>query len=377
MKNLSLYLHVPFCVSKCAYCDFYSLPCGKTGKANEKTAFLNAVLRNIENWKNYGDSRTVDTLFIGGGTPTSLDTESLERIILALRSSFKLAPNAEFTAEANPKTFDEEKLNMLRSLGVNRLSIGIQSGNDNELKLLSRIHSADEARESFKLARKCGFDNISIDLMYSIPSQTAKSFSHTLDFATSLHPEHISVYGLQLEEGTPLWRKRDSLVFPTEDEELEMNALLLKKLGNAGYLRYEISNYSLPEKECRHNLKYWTQGEYIGFGPGAYSYFNGKRFYLPRDLERYCGCDDFGMITEIDELQTKEDADREFIMLALRLSRGIDLKSLDKRTPNGETLLKSAESFIKNGFMQQSNGHLSFTEKGFNISNYILSELLF
>ncbi len=377
MKNLSLYIHVPFCVLKCAYCDFYSLPCGKNGKTTEKAAYLNAVLRNIENWKKYRKDRKVNTIFIGGGTPTVLDTESLCVLISAIKKAFDISPNAEFTIEANPKTFDKEKLTALRSLGVNRLSIGVQSGNDNELKLLSRIHTAEEAKESFALARKCGFDNISLDLMYGIPSQTAESFERTLDFAVSLKPEHISVYGLQLEEGTPLWKKRSELDLPTEDEELEMNELLLRKLRGAGYERYEISNYSLPSRECKHNLEYWTQGEYLGFGPGAYSYYDGRRYYLPRELDSYCKCEEFDALSITDEMQNKGDSDREFIMLALRLTRGVELSSLDERTPNAETLLKRAKSFIQNGFMQIKGDRLSFTDKGFNVSNYVLSEILF
>ncbi len=364
-------------MSKCAYCDFYSLSCGKNGKATEKTAYLNAVLRNIENWSFYGKGRTVDTVFIGGGTPTALDTDSLCTIISNIKSSFDIAPNAEFTIEANPKTFDKEKLAAIRTLGVNRLSIGVQSGNDSELKLLSRIHTANEAKESFDLARKCGFDNISIDLMYGIPSQTVSSFEKTLDLALSLRPEHISLYGLQLEEGTRLWKDREKLVFPSEDDQLKMNSILISRLQSAGYERYEISNFSLSGRQCRHNLVYWTQGEYIGFGPGAYSYFEGRRFYIPRELDSYCSCEDFDGISVTDELQSREDSDREFIMLSLRLTRGIQLSALNERTPNAEALLKRAEKFIKDGFMQSKEERLSFTEKGFNVSNYILSELLF
>ncbi len=377
MKNLSLYLHVPFCVSKCAYCDFYSLPCGKNGKKTEKTAFKDAVLRNIENWKYYADDRKIDSIFIGGGTPTVLDTETLTEIISALRTAFDVTPNAEFTIEANPKTFDMEKLRALKKLGVNRLSIGIQSGNDDELKILSRIHTFDDAKASFELARSCGFDNISVDLMYGIPSQNVRSFGNTLDKIIALKPEHISVYGLQLEEGTPLWIKQQNFSFPNEDEEFELNSLALEKLSSFGYSRYEISNYALPECECRHNLKYWSQGEYIGFGPGAYSYFGARRFYLPKDLEAYCRCENFDSITVTDELQSKEDIDREFIILSLRLTCGIAICDLKERTPNLELFISNTEKFIKNGFMEIKNGRLFFTPTGFNVSNYILSELLF
>ncbi len=377
MKNLSLYIHVPFCISKCAYCDFYSLACGKNGRKQEKTAYLNAVLRNIENWKHYGKDRKLDSIFIGGGTPTVLDTDALSKIINAVKIAFDVTPNAEFTVEANPKTFDTEKLRALKELGVNRLSIGVQSANDNELIKLSRIHTFEDAKTSFDLARECGFDNISVDLMYGIPSQSVISFSETLDKVISLKPEHISVYGLQLEEGTPLWVKQNCFTFPSEDEEAELNALALQKLTEAGYFRYEISNYSLPERECRHNLGYWSQGEYLGLGPGAYSYFDARRFYIPKDLELYCNCTDFDTVSVTEEIQSKEDSDREFIMLSLRLARGISINSLKERVPSFDLFISRAEKFIQTGFMELKDDRLYFTSKGFNVSNYILSELLF
>ncbi len=353
------------------------MPCGANGRKQEKTAYLNAVLRNIENWKHYGKDRIVNTVFLGGGTPTVLETSQLKTLISAIKSSFNVSPNTEFTIEANPKTFDEEKLTMLRFLGVNRLSIGMQSGNDTELMYLSRIHTANDAKAAFELARSCGFDNINIDLMYGIPFQTSDSFAKTIDFLLKLQPEHISVYGLQLEEGTPLSIRQHKYKFPTEKSEYEMQKLLIKKLQNADYRRYEISNYSLSGKECKHNLAYWSQGEYIGFGPASYSYFNKRRFHLPKNLDLYCTCKDFNEIAITDELQSKEDADNEFIMLSLRLTRGVEIDALKERTPNGDKLLSDAESFIRSGFMKYSDGFLSFTEKGFNVSNYILSELLF
>ncbi len=377
MKNFSIYVHVPFCVSKCAYCDFYSLPCGESGQTNKKTAYINAVLRNMETWGERANRRCADSIFIGGGTPTSLDTSQISDLICGIKKNFNITPNAEFTVEANPKTFDEDKLLTLRKLGVNRLSIGMQSANDSELRAISRIHTFSEAKDAFELARKCGFDNINLDLMYGLPSQTAESFTKTLDAAANLHPEHISVYGLQLEEGTPLWRQRDSLTFPTEDEVNGMNAHAQKKLGEHGYFRYEISNYSLPGKECAHNLGYWSQKEYLGFGPGAYSFWDAKRFGFPEDLDTYCTCLNFDALCVTDEILSKEEINREFVMLSLRLTRGVELSALSERTLNAENLLSLSESFIKSGHMSFENGFLRFTPSGFNISNYILSELLF
>ncbi len=374
-KNISIYIHIPFCVSKCAYCDFYSLPCGKSGKIAEKKAYTDALIRNIKSTNS--ENLCVKTIFIGGGTPTSLETEQLCEIISALHEHFEISPDAEFTVESNPATFDTEKLKALRALGVNRLSMGMQSANDSELRLLSRIHSRADAVEAFRLARNAGFDNINLDLMYAIPSQTLGSFEKTLDEVIALRPEHLSVYGLQIEDGTPFGKNRDKYDFPNDDAETALNSLAVSKLETAGYHRYEISNYSLPGKECAHNLVYWSQGEYIGFGTGAHSFINGCRISTPKDIALYTSCNDFNSITVTEEILDNDAMNDEFIMLSLRLTKGVSLSALNARGYKTDELIKKAAPFIQNGFMTFNGKNLSFTSKGFNVSNYILSELIY
>lgn len=374
--SIGIYIHIPFCVSKCAYCDFYSLPEG-CHREELKERYVSALIRQLK-WakKKYG-KLTVSTVFIGGGTPTTLKTEQLVRLIASLKSTFELTRNCEFTVEANPKTFDEEKLSALKKCGVNRLSIGMQSANENELKLLGRTHTFEDTKKTFDLTRKCGFDNVSVDLMYGIPSQTEQSFLRTLEEAIKLSPEHISVYGLQLENGTPLVKNKDEYVFPDENECVSMYSKGIALLSEAGYKRYEISNFSKDGKECRHNLGYWSQGEYLGFGTGAYSYFDDKRFFCESNVELFCDSDSFDALITVDEVLSPDDKVTEFIMLSLRLTDGFSEKELFNRTRNAELYLKRFEQFIKNGFIKRKNGRIFFTEKGFNISNTILSEILF
>lgn len=379
--SIGIYIHIPFCVSKCAYCDFYSLACGKNGAngkwTEQKNAYTAALCRQISLWgEKYGHCE-ISSVFIGGGTPTTLSSGQLTAISDSLKSAFHLTPDAEFTVEANPMTFDKEKLAALKKAGVNRLSIGMQSADDNELKLLSRIHSQSGLEQSFNTARESGFDNINLDIMYGIPSQTVSSFRKTLDAVLSLAPEHISVYGLQLESGTRLYQNREKYSFPGEDEETEMNALAQNVLEKAGYCRYEISNYSLPGRECRHNLLYWNAREYLGFGAGACSYFDRKRFRISPDIESYCQSSDFSEITETEEILSDEDAAREYIMLRMRLCEGLEIKKLQDLTPNTEKYLLRAGKFIKPGLIKEKDGFLSFTPAGFNVSNTILSEIIY
>ncbi len=375
--STGLYIHIPFCVSKCAYCDFYSLACGKNGQNELKSAYTASLCRQSKLWGKIYGRPSIQSIYIGGGTPTILPTKQLTDIIANIKSSFDISPNAEFTVEANPATFDSDKLKALKNAGVNRLSIGMQSANDNELKLLSRIHSENDTERSFAVARECGFDNISLDIMYGIPDQTTDSFKRTLYKAVSLSPEHISVYGLQLEPGTRLFNNQSLYAFPEEDCEAEMNGLAQIILESSGYRRYEISNYSLPGRECAHNLLYWNGMEYLGLGTGACSYRDRRRFRVITDIKSYCASQDFTDVTKTDEILTEEDAAKEYIMLRLRLCRGLELKKLYSITPNAEKYLSRARGFIKAGFIEENGGYIRFTPKGFNVSNTLLSEILF
>ncbi len=372
--GIGIYVHIPFCVSKCAYCDFYSLP-----KVNEdkKERYVSALIRHISEASELYGKQEVNTVFFGGGTPTVLKTEQLLMIIEAIKTNFNLTHSAEFTIEANPATFDTDKLTVLKNAGVNRISLGVQSAQDNELELLGRIHSFNEAKNAFKLVRSCGFDNISIDLMFGIPSQTEQSFLDTVSKIIELAPEHISAYGLQLEEGTPLCKNRHTYTFPSEDECISMYSKAIDLLARNGYTRYEISNFARQGYECAHNLGYWSQGEYLGFGAGAYSYFKGKRFHTKNDIDVYLESEDFSSVLCIDEELDNQDKITEFIMLSLRLTRGFSESELLSLTPDADVYLDRIQKFIDQGLMQRKNGRIFFTEKGFNVSNAILSSVLF
>ncbi len=374
--GIGIYVHIPFCVSKCAYCDFYSLPSAKVDEVL-KERYVQALIRQIQTAKNQYGEQTVDTVFFGGGTPTVLKTEQLLCIITALKTAFDLTRDCEFTVEANPATFDTDKLTALRAAGVNRISLGIQSAQDNELELLGRIHTFAEAKAAFDLTRNCGFDNISVDLMYGTPSQTEQSFLASVGEIIKLNPEHISIYGLQLEEDTPLCKNREHYVFPSEVECISMYSKAISLLNKNGYTRYEISNFSRQGRECKHNLGYWSQGQYIGFGVGAYSYFDNRRFHTEADIDTFCSAEELSQLITVDEVLSEQDKVTEFIMLSLRLAHGFSEKELFDRTRNADFYLHRCEKFLQNGLMERADGRIFFTERGFNVSNAILSEILF
>ena len=378
IKHLGIYVHIPFCVSKCAYCDFYSLPCEKQKITDGlKADYVRALVRDMEQTAHMHENAVIDTVFVGGGTPTLLPVSAIYELTGALKNIFDLSEIKEFTFEANPATFDTEKLNVMRECGVTRLSIGMQSACDNELSALGRIHTFSDTQKAVELARSYGFDNLNLDIMYGIPYQTKESFLSTLEKAFELSPEHVSVYGLQLEEGTPLCKNRKSYAFPTEDEECEMSSLIPHTLKKHGYHRYEISNYAKAGFECKHNLAYWTQGEYLGFGCGAYSFVNGERYYRKKDIKAYLACRDFNTLTVTDERLTEKDKVEEFIMLSLRLASGVSIENLENMTDGAKTYIERAKKFVKLGLMKETDAHISFTDEGFNVSNGIIAEIIY
>ncbi len=371
-KNIGLYIHVPFCIQKCRYCDFCSFE--KTSR-KERDAYARALCREIEKEAERVPSRTVDTVFFGGGTPSLLSRESLESIFFSLRKSYKIDENAEITLELNPATVDREKLRYLRSLGVNRLSIGMQSGSDRELRALGRIHSREDFLRTFFDAREVGFDNINADVMYGIPHQTAESLSDTLDTLIGCGCEHISAYSLKIEEGTPFYLERDTLPLPSEDEEYEMYLTCVEKLGTAGYTHYEISNYAKNGRECRHNLRYWRGEEYLGFGVAAYSYLDGVRCGNGYDIKEYIEKNGTTEKTDIDRV---DDRESEYIMLHLRMKEGIC--DADFCLEFGELFSEKysapLKKFLKTEYMEQNNGRYFLTDKGMYVSNSILLEII-
>ena len=334
--------------------------------------YTDALIREILSYK--GRNLTLDTVFFGGGTPSILEGRLFEKIVFAVREAFNFKADLEFTVEANPGTLNEEKLRLFKGLGVNRLSLGLQSANENERKILGRIHDFSEFLENFRLARMVGFDNINVDLMYALPSQTKESLKKTLDKVLPLSPEHISAYSLILEENTPLYKMQAGLSFPNEEEEEKMYFELSERLRESGYSHYEISNYAKAGYESRHNLLYWQNGDYIGVGLSAHSFFEGRRF---------CNTDDFSLyLTKNEPIFDKErdesDAAYEYAMLALRTSFGLDnarYKELFK-IDFIETRREKIEKYQKMGLAVLSGERFILTEAGFYLSNAILVDLL-
>ena len=374
MKSLGLYIHIPFCVKKCHYCDFYSVCHTNEGESEYVNALCDHIRNEAHQYKDY----EIDTVFLGGGTPSVLSAESILQISQTLKVSFKLSSTLEFTIEANPGTLDAQKLSAYKSAGINRLSIGLQSTSDKELCALGRIHTLETFAHSYSLAREYGFDNISVDVMYGLPNQTVEDFSKTLDHVCDFNPEHISAYCLKIEENTHFGKIRSTLTLPDDDEEYEMYMLLCEKLKARGYEQYEISNFSKSGFYSRHNMKYWQSQEYISFGPAAHSYFEGKRYSYSRDIDKYIKCPQKVYDTENDgESVAKIDKMDEYVMLKLRLAGGVDEgEFFEKFGTSFAEEYPETEKFIKSGHMVRENGAYRFTSKGFFVSNYILTEIL-
>ena len=364
---IGLYIHVPFCLKKCNYCDFSSFV------KEDRAPYVNALLRDIDSYK--GKCIHVDTVFFGGGTPSLLSKDEMALIFKHVKEAFILHDDSEITLEANPKTLTEDKLRAYIDLGINRVSMGLQSIHENELKKLGRIHSFEDFLSTYETVRSCGIDNINVDLMYGIPEQTKESFEKTLRRVTMLSPSHISVYGLILEEGTPLFASKDDLILPSEDEECDMYYLARDILVSCGYSHYEVSNYSKFGRECRHNLKYWRDEEYIGVGLSAYSYYEGRRFGKSRSFESYLS--DPLLIDESESVDSKERK-YEYVMLRTRLSEGFSLE--EYKGLFGEDFAACRSDMIKTlsdgGYVKIENGRFSFTDKGLYVGNSLLTELI-
>lgn len=369
--KLGLYLHIPFCIQKCLYCDFCSFP--RVTEESMRT-YSRELCRRLTATAPTCADLVVDTVYFGGGTPSLLPISCFEEILVGIREHYTLTEDCEITCECNPASANGGYLAALRKLGVNRLSIGLQSAHDHELRALGRAHSAEDFRAIFLDARRAGFDNISADVMYGIPHGTLDSLDRTLDFLLELSPEHISAYGLKIEEGTPFDAMRERLPLPDEDTEWEMYGLLSDRLRAAGYHKYEISNFAKKGKESRHNLRYWLGEEYLGFGVAAHSYFGGERFGASRDLSSFLAGED---ITEERTFLSPLDRRNEYLMLRLRLSEGICEEEFSSRFGVSlASLYPLLEERIKGGFLKREAGRIAFTDRGFFVSNTILSEML-
>ena len=378
-QRLGLYLHIPFCKSKCAYCDFYSFVPGDDSVFER---YINALIKHMESYRKGCETYAPDTVFIGGGTPTAVPTPLLLELMHGVKRNFSLAKRPEITMEANPATVTYQDLRKLKRAGVNRLSIGLQSADNDELRALSRIHQRRDFEEAFRAARDAKIMNINVDLMFGIPGQTMNSMLRTLNYVTKLAPEHISFYGLKIEEGTPFWRMRDVLELPDEDTEYEMYMTAIQFLASRGYAQYEISNFAKPGYQCMHNIKYWNCDEYLGLGPAAHSFFNGSRFSFGRDIERYMNAMEHPeaniRITDTnEEIMTRERLG-EYVMLRFRLADGISTREFfrlfgkDFEAMYGAKLAK----YIGHGYVGVKEDRYFLTPKGMFISNYILSDIL-
>lgn len=369
--SLGLYFHIPFCLSKCRYCDFCSFP---RADAATVRAYADELCRRLIDKAALCRDHLVDTVYLGGGTPTLLPIESMTSILQTLRERYALSRDCEITCECNPATVTPDYLTALCSLGINRLSIGLQSIHDDELKMLGRAHSYGDFLTTYRDAREAGFENISVDLMYGLPDQTIERFSDSLNALCELSPEHVSAYGLKIEEGTPFYRIRNTLRLPDEDTEYAMYELLGTCLSSNGYHKYEISNFAKDGRESRHNLRYWRGEEYLGFGPAAHSDFGGVRFGNARDLDGFLAGRD---ILSESTSPTPHERDEEYVMLRLRLADGISLSDFALRM--GMTLHErypTVRRMITAGYMAERDGRVFFTDRGFFVSNAILSELL-
>lgn len=365
MPALGLYLHIPFCRSKCLYCDFCSVP-HATGERMERyaAALRRDLTMRAETCRGY----TVDTVYFGGGTPTCLPPETLGGLLQTIQTHYRLAEGAEITAECNPGTVTPEDLVLLRRSGFNRLSIGLQSAQPQELRALGRIYSFGTFAETFAAARAAGFDNISVDVMFGIPHQTPQSFAETLEKVCDLRPDHLSAYALTVEEGTPFGRRgAEKLDLPDEDAVRKMYLGMVRFLREHGLPQYEISNFARAGYESRHNLKYWSMGEYLGFGPAAYSDFGGERFGNSREIDAYLAGGD---ITAERERPTDRTRSSECVMLGLRLTRGLAAETL------GTDRCAVLERYVPAGLVRRENDRYALTPEGMLVSNAILSELV-
>ena len=428
MKPLGLYLHIPFCKSKCAYCDFYSLPARSEDAMDAYTAALCRHLRSFADLSpissvssississhtphspippsatqaGNGNQYTVDTVYFGGGTPSYLGARRLLAIWETVAQNYPLSDSPEVTLEANPDSCGDW-LSDLRAAGFNRLSLGMQSADDRELREIGRIHTAAQTCQAVETARRAGFDNLSLDLIYGLPRQDMEIWQNSVRAAVRLEPEHLSCYGLKLEEGTPLYRRREQAPLPGDEEQAACYLWAVEELDRQGYRQYEISNFARPGRESRHNLKYWTLGQYAGFGPGAHSDFCGVRYAWARDLEGYCRGTGGVPLSEYTPISHAERV-REWVMLGLRTAAGLDSGEYERRFRTGNTLadcktenvseeyvpgevlaaVPPFDAFVpfleqcrRAGYAVRLGNRWRLTPRGFLVSNQIIGRLL-
>ncbi|MBQ8830203.1 MAG: radical SAM family heme chaperone HemW [Oscillospiraceae bacterium] len=374
MKTLGIYIHIPFCAKKCAYCDFYSLP----GKTQHMPRYAHAVIEHIKESSRQLSGYYIDTVYFGGGTPSYFGADRLIDIFEALKQNGQVLIDSEVTLEANPDSTSKADLIKLRKAGFNRISFGVQDTDDESLKKLGRLHTFAAAREAVENARDAGFKNISIDLMYGLPSQTKESWAATLAKALTLKPDHISCYGLKLAPGTEMYIYNNSPFIPDDDTQADMYLYAVEYLERFGYRQYEISNFSKKGYESAHNLKYWTGQEYLGFGAAAYSYIGGMRFGNIADIDGYTTNIVSGekVIEQIEKINAFEKAS-EYLMLGLRTTRGICESEYRAIYPADFSLIQEKLKICeKHGWAVNVNDRWNFTPQGFLLSNILIGQIL-
>lgn len=370
-----IYLHIPFCKRRCIYCDFFS-----TTQSEKKSAYITALCKELEIRKEYLQNEPIETIYFGGGTPSQLEESDFNRIFNTIYKNYPIISNPEITLEANPDDLIPPYISMLRTLPFNRLSIGIQTFNEDILKLLQRRHTAIQAKEAFYNCREAGFGNISIDLMYGLPGESISTWEYDLKQAVGMQPEHISAYHLIYEEGTVLWKLREEQRVEEADEDLsvELFSMLIHRLKDAGYSHYEISNFCLPDKHSRHNSSYWTGKKYLGCGPSAHSYDGQSRQWNIASLDRYITSTEAGKTAfdiEYLDLYTRYN---DFIITSVRTRWGLPLDQLQKEFGNKlyNYCMKMAQPHLEQGTLEIKGNILKLTEKGIFVSDGIMSDML-
>ena len=365
-QPIGIYIHVPFCAQKCPYCDFYSRPPQKDDIAAYKQALAQAMSLYC------GKGIAADTVYFGGGTPSLLGADVLGEILQSVRRCFAVTSNAEITCEVNPGIIEQNFFARLKSNGFNRISLGMQSAVESELQALGRLHSADDVKAAVESAQHAGFNNISLDLMLGVPHSTPAHLRHSIAFAAEMKVQHLSAYMLKIEEGTAFYRRKATLVIPDEDGMADFYQLCTEEAARLGFAQYEISNFAKPGFESRHNLKYWHCEEYLGFGPSAHSFYEGRRFYYPRSLEDF--------IQGIHPVADGAGGDfEEFAMLNLRLREGVTLAACQARFAGGENLFAAMQKQVPNcpaHLLTADDKHIALTPAGFAVSNAVILTLL-
>jgi len=377
MKTLSLYIHIPFCISKCKYCDFLSF--SKNDEIIEK--YIKTLIKEIKMKKDEFSEYYIKTIFIGGGTPTILNSKMLFLLLESINNNFNIDTNTEFTIESNPGTLDTEKINVLRDMSVNRISMGLQSCDNKMLKKIGRIHSYEQFEDNYYKIRDAGIKNINVDLMFGLPDQTRGDWLFTLKKVTNLNPEHISSYGLIIEKGTPFFDlyKSKKLILPTDEAERNMYYETIEFLKEKDYNHYEISNFSKNKYECKHNIVYWQLEPYIGLGLGAHSYFNSQRYCNTSDLSKYIKdiSEEHVIKNEIQSIDKKASME-EFMFLGLRMIEGISKANFKNKF--GSDILDIygdiIDKLIEDGLLIDDMDKIRLTKKGIDISNYVFLKFL-